>query len=223
MRRLATHALTLCLFAATAHANVAARQNQARGTRRTNASGRTKMGRRAPVPRAKTSTSPVTPAPTVAEIDLAGLKKLLQPGADAATARPLLVNFWATWCDPCRAEFPDLVKLNDDYRDRGLQFIVVSADDISEIKTGVPKFLQQMKAQMPAYLLNAPDMGEAINAVDTTWGGDMPATYLYDREGHVVFKHFGRVDPGIEVGQIPFRQFAGTGFGRRRVFDGGFA
>jgi thiol-disulfide isomerase/thioredoxin len=182
MRRLATHALALCLFAASAHG---AAWQTTRGSRR---KAGTASGARA-------KTSPAAPAPTVTEIDLEGLKKLLQPNADAAQARPLLVNFWATWCDPCRAEFPDLVRVNNDYKDRGLNFVVVSGDDISEIKAGVPKFLRQMKAPMPAYLLNVPDMEVAINAVDTAWGGDMPATYLYDREGRVVFKHFGRVDP----------------------------
>ncbi|MCA1816799.1 MAG: TlpA family protein disulfide reductase, partial [Acidobacteria bacterium] len=126
---------------------------------------------------------------------LEGLKKLLQRGDDASKARPLLVNFWATWCDPCRAEFPDLVKVNNDYKDRGLEFVVVSGDEVSEIKTGVPKFLSDMKATMPAYLLNVPDMEAAINTVDATWGGEMPATFLFDKSGQIVFKHFGRVDP----------------------------
>jgi thiol-disulfide isomerase/thioredoxin len=132
---------------------------------------------------------------TVAEIDLEGLKKLLRRGDDPSMAKPLLVNFWATWCDPCRAEFPDLVKIDADYRGRGLDFALVSGDDISEIKTGVPKFLREMRAGMPAYLLNVPDMGLAINTVDMTWGGDLPATFIYDREGKIVFKHFGRIDP----------------------------
>lgn len=132
---------------------------------------------------------------TVAEIDMEGLKKLLQRGDDPSKARPLLVNFWATWCDPCRAEFPDLVKINADYRGSGLDFALVSGDDISEIKTGVPKFLREMRAWMPAYLLNVPDMGLAINTVDRTWGGDLPATFIYDRDGKMVFKHFGRIDP----------------------------
>ncbi|MDT7604664.1 MAG: hypothetical protein QOF61_2661 [Acidobacteriota bacterium] len=187
MRLLKTLALAICLCLTTAHAT-AARQGKARA----------RGSRRASVSRAKTSPPTATPAPTVTEIDLEGLKKLLQRDADvadAAKARPLLVNFWATWCDPCRAEFPDLVRVNKDYKDRGLAFVVVSGDDISEIKTGVPKFLQQMKAPMPAYLLNVPDMGAAINEVDATWGGDMPATFLYDRERKMVFKHFGRIDP----------------------------
>jgi thiol-disulfide isomerase/thioredoxin len=125
-------------------------------------------------------------------IDLEGLKKVLQ--RDPKDARPLLVNFWATWCDPCREEFPDLVKVDTDYRSKGLNFVAVSLDDISDVKSAVPKFLKDMKAEMPVVLLNVNDPEPAIKAVDATWDGQLPATFLYDKEGKVVFKHFGRID-----------------------------
>jgi thiol-disulfide isomerase/thioredoxin len=126
----------------------------------------------------------------VQQVDLAGFQKLLQ--RNPKDSRPLLVNFWATWCDPCRDEFPDLVKIDQDYRVKGLDFIAVSLDDPPDIKTEVPKFLQQMHATMPVYLLAA-DPEPAINLVDPKWGGALPATFLYDKDGKVVFKHFGRI------------------------------
>jgi thiol-disulfide isomerase/thioredoxin len=107
--------------------------------------------------------------------------------------RPLLVNYWATWCDPCRDEFPDLVKIDQDYRRQGLDFIAISLDDIADLKTTVPKFLNELKATMPVYLLNVPDPEPIINAVDRQWGGAMPATFLYNNQGEVVYKHFGRI------------------------------
>ena len=127
----------------------------------------------------------------VRAVDLEGLKKLLT--RDAKTTRPLLVNFWATWCDPCRDEFPDLVKVDADYREKGLDFIAISLDDESDLKTAVPAFLKEMNAKMPTYLLNVSDPEPAIIAVDKDWGGALPATFLYDAQGKVVFKHFGRV------------------------------
>lgn len=136
---------------------------------------------------AKTATEAIT----VKEVDHAGLSTLLK----RENARPLLVNFWATWCEPCRDEFPDLVEIDAEYRSQGLEFIVVSLDDISEIKTEVPKFLQQMGATMPSYLLNVADPEPSIKAVDPNWGGALPATILYDKNGQVVFKHFGRIKP----------------------------
>ena len=127
----------------------------------------------------------------VSAIDTNELKGLLTQQRE----RPLLVNFWATYCDPCREEFPDLVKIDKDYRPHALEFVTVSLDDLSDIKTGVPKFLDSMNATMPAYLLNATDPEPAINLVDPRWQGDLPATFLYNEKGEVVYKHIGRVNP----------------------------
>ena len=106
---------------------------------------------------------------------------------------PLLINFWATYCDPCREEFPDLVKIDRDYRPRSLEFVTVSLDDVTDIKTSVPEFLGQMKATMPAYLLNVSDPEPAIELIDPRWQGSLPATFLYNEKGEMVYKHIGRV------------------------------
>ena len=126
----------------------------------------------------------------VSPIDTEALKGLLTQQRE----RPLLVNFWATFCDPCRDEFPDLVKIDKQYRPQSLDFVTVSLDDIDQLKTDVPKFLSSMKATMPAYLLNTTDPEPAINFIDRRWQGDLPATYLYNGKGEVVYKHIGRVN-----------------------------
>lgn len=126
-------------------------------------------------------------------IDEQALAALLK--RDSVHVRPLLVNFWATWCDPCRDEFPDLVKIDQYYRPRGLEFIAVSLDDLADLKAGVPKFLRQMGATMPAYLLDVADPQGIINAVDPQWSGALPATFLYNSEGQIVYRHFGRIKP----------------------------
>ena len=128
------------------------------------------------------------------EIDEAALKSLL--GAGAGRARPLLVNFWATWCVPCREEFPDLVKIRGEYDESRLDFVLVSLDDPSDIDKAVPEFLSEQRATgLPSYLLHATDESVAINFVDPNWSGELPATFLYDRAGNVVFKHKGRIKP----------------------------
>lgn len=142
---------------------------------------------------ASARSSSTSPAPVVREIDFAGLKKLLS--REANPRRPLLVNFWATWCEPCRAEFPDLVKIDSEYRGRGLEFITISIDEVSEINSTVPRFLKEMRASMPAYLLNTLEQDAAIEFVDPQWAGSLPATFLYDAEGKVIFKHMGRIKP----------------------------
>jgi len=136
----------------------------------------------------------------VREIDLEGLKKLIQ--RDPKDTRPLLINFWATWCDQCREEFPDLVKIDADYRAKGLNFVAVSLDEIGDVKTKVEPFLKEMKARMSVVLLNVKDAEPAIHTVDPNWQGDMPATFLYDKDGKVVFKHFGRINPDELRGAI---------------------
>lgn len=136
------------------------------------------------------ATKPPKPA-VVSPIDTEALKNLLTQQRQ----RPLLVNFWATFCDPCRDEFPELVKIDQEYgSSHELEFVTVSLDDVSDIKTGVPKFLDSMKATMPAYLLDAVDPEPAINLVDPKWRGDLPATFLYNEKGEIVYKHIGRVN-----------------------------
>jgi thiol-disulfide isomerase/thioredoxin len=161
--------------------------------RRSRAAAR--RGRRAPsAKRTRHAASEAAALLPVTEINADGLKNLL-PRGDAQAARPLLINFWATWCVPCRMEFPDLVKIDADYRGRGLEFVLVSADDISEIKTGVPKFLREMRAtSMPVYLLNATDTEAAISQIDPEWGGELPATFLFDRQGKLAYKHLGIIN-----------------------------
>lgn len=125
--------------------------------------------------------------PTVTQIDIVGLKKALTPAG-----KPLLVNFWATWCDPCREEFPDLVKLDAEYRGK-IDFITISLDELTEINRDVPKFLSTMKAEMPAYLLKAEDDDAAIAAVSKNFTGALPFTILYDGTGKETYVRQGKV------------------------------
>jgi thiol-disulfide isomerase/thioredoxin len=126
----------------------------------------------------------------VSPINTDALKALLAKPKD----KPLLVNFWATWCDPCRDEFPDLVKIDNEYRPKLLDFVTVSLDEKKEFTTTVPQFLTTMKATMPAYWLDAIDPEPAINSVDPRWQGDLPATFLFDAQGELIYRHTGRVN-----------------------------
>src|SRR5688500_19926343 len=102
-------------------------------------------------------------SPRVTQIDDAKIKQLLKPGG-----KPLLVNFWATWCVPCREEFPDLVKIDAEYRGK-IDFFTISLDFIEEINTGVPDFLSEMKAEMPTYLLISADENTLISSIAKDW------------------------------------------------------
>jgi thiol-disulfide isomerase/thioredoxin len=123
----------------------------------------------------------------VKKIDIEGLKALIKPNG-----KPLLINFWATWCDPCREEFPDLVRLDSAYRGK-IDFVTVSLDDLVDIRTLVPKFLGEMKAEMPAYLLSTPDESAAITLVSKDWGGNLPLTVLFTAAGDTAYLRKGKI------------------------------
>lgn len=125
----------------------------------------------------------------VTKIDEKQFPELLKP-----KGKPLLINFWATWCGPCREEFPDLVKIDADYKGK-IDFITVTLDFEEELTTGVPKFLAEMKAPMPTYLLVTPDETTAIALVSKDWSGALPLTILYGPDGKTVFSHQGVVKP----------------------------
>lgn len=126
--------------------------------------------------------------PTVTAIDVAGLKKAL-----TTSGKPLLVNFWATWCEPCREEFPDLVKLDAEYKGK-IDFITITLDDVSEINTTVPKFLMDMKATMPSYLLKPGEDDAAIAAISKDFTGALPFTILYDASGRQSYFRQGLIN-----------------------------
>lgn len=125
--------------------------------------------------------------PKVTQINEISLKKLLQPNG-----KPLLINFWATWCDPCREEFPDLVKFDADHKGR-INFITISLDDLAEINRDVPKFLLEMNAEMPAYLLKTADENAAIALVTKDWTGGLPFTILFDASGKATYFRQGKI------------------------------
>ncbi len=147
-------------------------------------------------------TAPKSDLPIITEatpIDLEGLKMLL---LKAMNAKPVLLNFWATWCTPCREEFPDLVKINAEFHSKGLNFSLVSLDDVEDIKTEVPKFLREMRSTMPVYLLKTEDEGEAIKSVAPEWSGGLPFTALFDANGKLVYSKMGKVNPEILRAEI---------------------
>jgi thiol-disulfide isomerase/thioredoxin len=131
-------------------------------------------------------------AGSVTQVDDLRLKQIMRP----KSGKPLLVNFWATWCDPCREEFPELVKIDGDYKGK-IDFITVSLDFPEQKDTAVPKFLTEMKAEMPTYLLVSQDESAIISAIAKDWTGGLPFTILYNGKGGLAYFRQGKVKPEL--------------------------
>lgn len=126
---------------------------------------------------------PAALALELVEVDLAGMQAAIKD-AGAAGAKAVLVNAWATWCVPCVEEFPHLVKLSNEYRDKGLTVLFVSADEASE-RPAVLEFLQKHGVTGKSFLKTG-DEDAFINGMHPKWDGSLPATFVYDATGQQV-------------------------------------
>jgi len=96
-------------------------------------------------------------------------------------ARATVLNVWATWCGPCREEMPDLLRLREAYRDRGLDLVLVSGD-FDEQLPEARAFLAERGVEFTTYVKTGRDM-EFIDTLNPEWSGALPATFVYDGEG----------------------------------------
>jgi thiol-disulfide isomerase/thioredoxin len=129
-----------------------------------------------------------SPSRLAGELDAAGLRQAIA----REKGRVLLVNFWATWCVPCREEFPDLSRLQERNHAAGLRVVGISTDFASQ-KAAVEKFLAEKRPAFPNYRKKSGgDDQNFIEAVDPAWGGELPFSVLYDRSGRKVKSFSGK-------------------------------
>lgn len=103
---------------------------------------------------------------------------------EAARGSVVLVNVWATWCIPCREEFPDLLRLQGEFAGKGLRLILVSADFASQ-RDEVEAFLRREGVAFPSFAKAQGDQ-DFIEGLDGRWSGALPASILFDRHGRRV-------------------------------------
>lgn len=124
------------------------------------------------------------PAPAYATLALNG------DSVSLATLRGkvVLVNIWATWCHPCRAEIPELRALHERYKDRGFELVGVSVD-ADGTDDAIKQFMAEFRMTYPVWR----DPDERVSAKFLTIG--VPATYLIDREGILRWRKTGPIAP----------------------------
>jgi cytochrome c biogenesis protein CcmG/thiol:disulfide interchange protein DsbE len=98
----------------------------------------------------------------------------------------LFLNFWATWCSPCRQEIPGFLEIYDKYKDEGMEILGVSLDP--QGSDVVKPFAEKMKITYPLAMAN----NEIMQAYQP--GQYIPATIIIDREGNIHNKHVGYMD-----------------------------
>lgn len=97
--------------------------------------------------------------------------------------KAVLLNFWATWCSPCKIEMPWFVELQKQYGSQGFQIVGVAMDDASP--SDIKDFAQQMGVNYPV-LIGKESVGDAYGGVQF-----LPENFYIDRSGHVVNRAFG--------------------------------
>jgi peroxiredoxin len=114
-----------------------------------------------------------------------------------ASGKIRLVNFWATSCGPCVAEFSELITINRMYRNRAFEMITVSANFPDEKKEALA-FLQKKQSSGKNLIFSGTDKYKQMAAFDKDWDASLPYTVLFDAEGKVLNKWNNQIEP-LEV------------------------
>lgn len=128
--------------------------------------------------------APAAPA-NIKAVDGAGLKKAVA----AHKGKVVVLNLWATWCPPCVAEFPDLVKLHNQFKSKGLVVIGASFDEPDD-KAKVDDFITKQQAVFPVFLRSKGSVESFFDPIDKKWEGTLPTTYIFDKSGKLAGKPF---------------------------------
>jgi thiol-disulfide isomerase/thioredoxin len=92
-----------------------------------------------------------------------------------------VINFWASWCIPCRNELPAFEKINEKYADKKLKVILVSLDFPDQLESRLLPFIRSNKIKPEVILLDDPNQNRWIDKVDPKWSGAIPFTQIYCR------------------------------------------
>lgn len=133
-----------------------------------------------PEPR-ETLGADTTPIPVY---DFEGLEPLLHRD-DGAT---YVVNFWATWCAPCIKELPYFEQVRDDFRNEGVQVILVSLDMPRMWDSKLLPFVRERNLRSQVVVLDDPRQNDWIPKVDASWSGAIPATLIYSGDKRVFYE-----------------------------------
>ncbi|MFD0994236.1 TlpA disulfide reductase family protein [Tenacibaculum geojense] len=113
-----------------------------------------------------------------------GLAPLINKKGD----KTYIVNFWATWCKPCVDELPYFEKINQEYKDKNVEVLLVSLDFPNEVEKELLPFLKDHNITSEVVLFDDPNQNEWINKINPTWSGSLPATIIYNKNSRKFYE-----------------------------------
>lgn len=130
---------------------------------------------------------PISDEAVLALKDLTGAQQSLA----SYRGRVVVLNFWATWCEPCKKEMPDLSAIQNDYGALGVQVIGAAGDEAAE-SAKVLKFIREFKVNFPVWVGASQDDMSRFGV-----GTVLPATVIVNREGKIVWREIGIIKPDV--------------------------
>ncbi len=105
---------------------------------------------------------------------------------ESLRGKVVVVNFWATWCGPCREEIPYLIRAIEDFSGEGVALVAISNDDLDKQREAVDEYVRRVPQLGPYVALGRPDVGHAYGV------RALPSMFIIDRQGRVVASHQGQ-------------------------------
>jgi thiol-disulfide isomerase/thioredoxin len=124
----------------------------------------------------------------VSEVTIVELNEIIKN----REGKVLLINIWATWCVPCKEEFPDLIKISDKYGEQ-IELIGISIDYPDEVESKIIPFLNRLEPNFINYVNVESDAEKFINNLNQDWSGAIPATFFYDSKGKQFLFYEGKL------------------------------
>lgn len=128
------------------------------------------------------------------ELRIVGIDDVKQWLADdKAAGKVAVAHFWATWCGPCIEEFPALARMYKRIANESrIDFFAIAVAERDPVE--VQDFVKRNGATFPVFIADADDADVFTDAIDPRWGGVLPATFTYAKDGKLAIRNLGAIE-----------------------------